>query len=117
MRVQRSGLILFTFATLGISGVAIAPAVADETRGTMEQQMACTPDVMRLCSDLIPDAGRIAGCLRQNTPQLSGACRAVFETNNSMPQRDTRRARMVQPRQAPPAGYAERPRSYQVNDD
>ena len=113
MRAQRSGFILFTLATLG---VAIPPAVADETRGTMEQQMACTPDVMRLCSDLIPDADRIAGCLRQNTPQLSGACRAVFEPNASMPQRDTRRARVAQPRQAP-IGYAERPRSYQVNDD
>ena len=43
--------------------------------------MACTPDVWRLCSDQVPDVGRIVACLRQNTPQLSNNCRAVFETN------------------------------------
>ena len=43
--------------------------------------MACTPDVWRLCSDQVPDVGRIVACLRQNTPQLSSNCRAVFETS------------------------------------
>ncbi|HEY3680498.1 MAG TPA: hypothetical protein VGL45_17415 [Bradyrhizobium sp.] len=61
-------------------------AVADEYRGTMEQQMACTPDVFRLCGSQIPDVNRIVGCLRQNTAQLSGPCRAVFESNDSMQQ-------------------------------
>jgi hypothetical protein len=66
--------------------VLIAPgtcAFAEEYRGTMEQQMACTPDVFRLCGAQIPDANRIVACLRQNTPQLSGACRAVFESSDS----------------------------------
>jgi hypothetical protein len=52
----------------------------------MEQQMACTPDVWRLCFDQIPDVNRITVCLRQNTPQLSGACRSVFESNASAPE-------------------------------
>ena len=51
-------------------GIAI-PAFAEEYRGTWEQQMACTPDVWRLCSDQVPDVSRIVACLRQNTPQLS----------------------------------------------
>ena len=43
--------------------------------------MACTPDVWRLCGDQIPDVSRIVACLRQNTPQLSSNCRAVFESS------------------------------------
>jgi hypothetical protein len=63
-------------------GIAI-PASAEEYRGTWEQQMACTPDVWRLCSDQVPDVSRIVACLRQNTPQLSNGCRAVFESSAS----------------------------------
>jgi hypothetical protein len=61
-------------------------AFSEEYRGTLEQQLACTPDVFRLCGEQIPDTARIVTCLRQNTPQLSGACRAVFESNASMPE-------------------------------
>ncbi len=61
-------------------------AFAEEYRGTMEQQMACTPDVWRLCGDQIPDVNRIVACLQRNTPNLSSGCRAVFESNNTMPQ-------------------------------
>ena len=62
------------------------PAFSDEYRGTLEQQMACTPDVFRLCGAAMPDVNRIVACLRQNTPQLSGACRAVFDSSASAPQ-------------------------------
>ena len=61
-------------------------ASADPYRGTWEQQMACTPDVWRLCGAAIPDVDRIVTCLRQNTPNLSDGCRAVFESNNSVDQ-------------------------------
>ncbi len=63
-----------------------SPAWTEEYRGTFAQQLACTPDVWRLCSEQVPDVNRIVACLRQNTPQLSGACRAVFESNASAPQ-------------------------------
>jgi hypothetical protein len=59
------------------------PAISQEYRGTLEQQMACTPDVFRLCGEQIPDANRIVACLRQNMPQLSGPCRAVFDSSAS----------------------------------
>ena len=58
-----------------------SPASAQDYRGSDQQRMACTPDVWRLCSDQIPDVDRIVTCLRQNTPQLSSNCRAVFETS------------------------------------
>jgi len=76
------------------------PAFSEEYRGTLEQQLACTPDVFRFCGEQIPDANRIVACLRQNTPQLSGPCRSVFESNASMPQ------------QPEPNGRNDRPRSY-----
>jgi len=81
MRTERIAL----GVALAIGGIVAQSAAAEEYRGTMEQQMACTPDVWRLCSDQIPDVGRITACLRQNTPQLSTGCRAVFESNNQMP--------------------------------
>ena len=77
-------------------GIAVQnPAFSQEYRGTMEQQMACTPDVFRLCGEQIPDVNRIVACLRQNTPQLSGPCRAVFESNASVPQPVANRRRSL----------------------
>ena len=87
---------------------AIAPASSQEYRGTWEQQMACTPDVWRLCSDQVPDVGRIVTCLRQNTPQLSSNCRAVFETNAEQ-QQANRAPSPRAPQQAVPRGRAAQP--------
>jgi hypothetical protein len=84
MRVHQ---IVLSLAISTACGIAVqTPAFAEEYRGTFEQQLACTPDVLRLCGDQIPDVNRIVACLRQNTPQLSGSCRAVFESNASMPE-------------------------------
>jgi hypothetical protein len=85
-------------ASLAISIAALTPAFAQEYRGTLEQQLACTPDVWRLCGDQVPDVNRIVSCLRQNTPQLSGACRAVFDSNASGPPQADPRARVDRPR-------------------
>jgi hypothetical protein len=84
MPMNRVVLSLAMSAVFGIAGQT--PASSDEYRGTFEQQLACTPDVWRLCGDQIPDVNRIVACLRQNTPQLSGSCRAVFQSNDSMSQ-------------------------------
>src|SRR3954466_7628153 len=77
--------------------IAVQAATAEEYRGTFEQQMACTPDVWRLCGDQIPDVNRIVACLRQNTPQLSNPCRAVFESNAAAPQSPPPRVRAPRP--------------------
>ena len=78
MQTQR--IVLGLAIAIGATG-AIAPASSEEYRGTWEQQMACTPDVWRLCGDRIPDVSRIVACLRDNTPRLSSGCRAVFESS------------------------------------
>lgn len=118
MRTQRIAL----GVALAIGGiVAQSAASADEYRGTMEQQMACTPDVWRLCSDQIPDVNRITACLQQNTPQLSSGCRAVFQSNNQMqPQQPVPRGRAVPPPRynaAPPPPARPAPRPYDDDDD
>src|SRR3954468_10306068 len=86
---------------VAIAGIgAVTSASSQEYRGTWEQQMACTPDVWRLCSDQVPDVGRIVTCLRQNTPQLSNNCRAVFESQANAQQQQPA-ARGQQQRTAP----------------
>lgn len=115
MRTERIAL----GVVLAIGGmVAQGTVSAEEYRGTMEQQMACTPDVWRLCSDQIPDVNRIVACLRQNTPQLSSGCRAVFQSNNRVQQLPRGRV-LPAPRYAapPPPAAAPAPRPYDDDDD
>jgi len=66
-------------AGIMVSALAGADAaLSAEYRGTQDQQQACTPDVMRLCSDSVPDVNRIVTCLRRNRSNLSPACGSVF---------------------------------------
>jgi hypothetical protein len=82
---MRTKLVVLSLMLPACSVLVPDTVYAEEYRGTLEQQMACTPDVWRLCSDQIPDVNRIVACLQRNTPSLSGSCRAVFESSNSMP--------------------------------
>jgi hypothetical protein len=43
-------------------------------------EQACTPDVMRLCREFVPDHARIAACLRKNSRHLNPACHTVMST-------------------------------------
>jgi hypothetical protein len=82
-------LLSFTIAMGG--GITLQnTAFSQEYRGTWEQQMACTPDVWRLCGAQVPDVDRIVACLRRNTEQLSGKCRAVFAQGDNAPRREDR---------------------------
>jgi hypothetical protein len=69
-------------AALGLAwAVSFAPAPASaQSRGTPEQQQACQPDAMRLCSEFVPDVERITACMVKNRIRLSPPCRAVFST-------------------------------------
>ena len=102
MHTQR--IVLGLAVVIGGTGI-IAPASSQEYRGTWEQQMACTPDVWRLCGDQIPDVSRIVACLRQNTPQLSGICRAVFDASDEVQQAYRGPAQRA-PQQMAPRGRA-----------
>jgi hypothetical protein len=39
-------------------------------------QHPCAGDAQRVCSDFIPDRGKVASCLFKNKRQLSSACQA-----------------------------------------
>jgi len=108
MRTKRLtlGFVLMIGGTLAANDAALAV----EYRGTPEQQMACTPDVWRLCSSQIPDVGRIVACLRANTPRLSEGCRAVF-AGGPPPEP------VPQDRVAPPPQRWRAPQPYDDNDD
>ncbi len=71
------------YFALFYAGLAVAfasPALADDYRGTPEEQAACRPDVLKLCGPEIPNVGRITQCLRfyNSSKKLSPECAAVF---------------------------------------
>jgi hypothetical protein len=70
----------FALVCAGLA-VAFAPqALAEDYRGTPEQQAACRPDVLKLCGPEIPNVERITQCLRYYdfNKKLSPECSAVF---------------------------------------
>ena len=89
-------IVLSLVIAIGGAAVLQGAAYAQDNQGTMEQQIACTPDVWRLCSSQIPDVNRIVGCLRQNVSQLSAPCRAVFDSNNTVAQAPVPRGTVAQ---------------------
>ena len=64
--------------TLVCSVATLSTPSFAEHSGSLEDQLACTPDVYRLCSQFIPDEDTIVSCLQRNKPQLSAGCQAVF---------------------------------------
>ena len=100
--MQSQRIVLCLAIAIGGGLTVAAPAASQEYRGTWEQQMACTPDVMRLCSDQIPDTNRIVACLRQNTALLGSSCRAVFESNAQQQAAQQPRAPQAMQRPLPP---------------
>ena len=77
VRVLRAGALHpVIMATLLLAG---SSTLAQENRGTEQQRVACTPDVLRLCSWEIPNVDRIVACLRREKSQLSAGCRQVLK--------------------------------------
>ncbi|TAI62154.1 hypothetical protein [Bradyrhizobium sp. Leo170] len=60
---------------------------------TPEQQQACSPDAMRLCSAFIPDVDMITACMARNKAQLSPPCRVFFSSDSEERRERRRRAR------------------------
>jgi len=46
--------------------------------GDAKAREACTPDVMRLCNDYVPDIPEIVACLKRQRANLSPACGEIF---------------------------------------
>jgi hypothetical protein len=70
-----SAAIGLVFAGLAITAAA-TPAAAQANRADAER--LCTPDVMRLCSEFIPNPDPIVRCLKAKRRQLSPGCHAAL---------------------------------------
>lgn len=67
------------------SAVAVGLAVTAPALGySAKDEIACTPDVWRLCRNEMPDRRRITACLYDKRANLSAACFKVF----SRPERE-----------------------------
>ncbi len=64
---------------------ATASPAPSFSQGTTEQRLACTPDVLRLCSAFIPNEDEITTCLRQKSAEFSDACKTAFEAGMQQP--------------------------------
>lgn len=66
-----------------MAGVLTVLMVAGGTKPAAAQPSdaadRCTPDVMRLCSEFVPDADRIVACLKVKRRQLSNSCRTALQ--------------------------------------
>jgi hypothetical protein len=61
-------------ATLLVSG-GVRPAAAQAS----DAAERCTPDVMRLCSEHVPDADNIVECLKSKRRQLTPSCLTALQ--------------------------------------
>ena len=69
-------------ATLLATATTGALAQNEKRGGTAEEQRACSPDVSRLCRDVMNDSDlTILGCLKANRPKVSPACNKVLISN------------------------------------
>jgi hypothetical protein len=81
---QRPTSLTRSSVSLALRAVTALPA-SSSAQGTLEQRLACTPDVFRLCSEFIPNADEITICLRERSAELSDACRTAFEAAMTQP--------------------------------
>ncbi len=55
------------------------------SQGDQKAREACTPDVMRLCNDYVPDIPQIVACLKRERANLSPACGEIFASEGPPP--------------------------------
>lgn len=72
-------------STLGGMGGGSGAQSTASGQVSQSARQACTPDALRLCSDYIPDVGRITACMRAKSAQLSTPCRAAMNAEGARP--------------------------------
>jgi len=72
---QTQGTLMRTGASLLLLGLLFCRLDGASAQGSDAARQACTPDAMRLCSDVIPDVARVTACMKAKSSQLSPACR------------------------------------------
>jgi hypothetical protein len=64
--------------------IVVASYVTPSAAATPEERVACTPDVLRLCSSDIPNVERVVACMKRERSKLSPGCAAVVRTERSI---------------------------------
>ena len=65
---------LLCAAAGALTVLAVAASLRPAAAQSSDAASLCTPDVMRLCNEYIPDADRIVVCLKAKRRQLSPGC-------------------------------------------
>lgn len=74
------------------AGILLGGLVAANAAVSDNARQACTPDAIRLCSQFIPNAGKVKTCMLRKRSQLSAACRLAMRGGSKAPTRRSRRA-------------------------
>ena len=64
---------------LAAAGMALLLIAAPAQAQAPDAAERCTPDVMRLCSEYVPDEGRIVRCLKAKRARLSRSCLTALQ--------------------------------------
>jgi hypothetical protein len=59
-------------------GVLVLTGLQGASAQAVDARQACTPDAMRLCSDVIPDVAKVTACMHAKRAQLSPECRSAM---------------------------------------
>lgn len=77
--------------TLPYVVAAVVGLICTQAQAQAEGQQACGNDAFALCQEAIPDAGRVAACLRKNFSRVSAPCR-LYMASYGRSHRATRHA-------------------------
>ena len=73
---MRKLLLAITLSSLALSSAAFAQGMS---RGSPEEQRACSRDAQRFCREVIAQGDlAVLGCFQQNRAKISRACDAVL---------------------------------------
>jgi hypothetical protein len=81
-----------------LAGAVVFGFNGANAQGTAQEQQACTPDAMRLCSDAIPDVAKVTACMNKKYSQLSEPCRIVMRGGGGQSRHVTPHYRRAAPR-------------------
>ena len=79
--IQSRSLLCATAGVLTL--LIVAAGTRPATAQASDAADRCTPDVMRLCNEFIPDADRIVACLKAKRGQLTPSCRSALQPQGS----------------------------------
>jgi hypothetical protein len=71
--------IVYLTCTAALMAVVLLSRVGGAAAEVSEAvKQACTPDAMRLCSDVIPDVAKVTACMKAKSRFVSEACKVAM---------------------------------------